>query len=131
MTSALLTQVATEVLRSPDPDPLLSQVAVEVLRTDPKLARLDQVAVEVLSLNVPEDLTTPIAGEATASVTGTAALTLGTTLVGIAPAALSGTANLDNGATLIATGRIEATPRARLAGAVAPAANTGNFFLLF
>ena len=52
-------------------------------------------------------------------------------VAGQIPVSLIGTANLDNGATLIATGRIEATPRARLAGAVAPAANTGNFFLLF
>ncbi len=131
MTSALLTQVAVEVLRSPDPDPLLSQVAVEVLRTDPKPALLSQVAVEVLSLNVPEDFTQPIVGEIPAIITGTAALSLGTALSGAIPGSVTGAANLDNGATLIAIGRIEATPRARLAGAPAPSANTGNFFLLF
>ncbi|WP_407280619.1 hypothetical protein U5817_10065 [Aromatoleum evansii] len=130
MTAALLTQAAVEVLRSPDPDPLLSQIAVEVLRTDPKLARLDQIAVEVLSLNVPEDLTTPIAGETTVSLAGVADLKLGTSLSGDANVAITGTADLWTGTHLSATGRIDVAPRGRLAGAVATP-GTGNFFLLF
>lgn len=73
---------------------------------------------------------TQISGEIDASVVSSASLKLGTSLAGEAPADLTAIASLQTGTHLSATGRIEATPRGRLAGAEATP-GAGNFFLLF
>ena len=73
---------------------------------------------------------TPISGEVPISITGVASLKLGTSLAGAVHASVTGGADLATGTHLAATGRIEATPRGRLAGATATP-GAGNFFLLF
>jgi len=113
-----------------DSDALLSQSAVEALILQHATSEWHQSTAEVM-LRDSGATTTPVSGEIAGSLTGTADISLGAPLSGAISAPISATANLDNGATLIAAGRIEATPRARLAGAAAPVANTGNFFLLF
>lgn len=73
---------------------------------------------------------TPIGGSAAASLSGVANLALGTQLTGEASASIIGAADLELAMLLVALGRIEATPRARFAGAGATP-GIGNFFLLF
>lgn len=128
---ALYAQEAVEVLMAPDPNPELAQVAVEALILQHVDAQLAQVAVEVMTKEGPSGPTL-IAGDAAASLTGSAALQLGTPLAGTLPAALAGSALIGGGQNLAAAGRLEAHPRGRLAGAAAPATtNAGAFFLLF
>lgn len=73
---------------------------------------------------------TPIAGEIPVSLTGSASLKVGTALSGDIGVALTGSASVQTGTHLAAIGRIETTPRGRLAGG-ASTAGAGNFFLLF